>query len=153
MMLGCYTLMHSSAIQGTEFTRTLKTLLILQAYEVLLIATDVDAAGEWAEAVLEGSSFPAGSRYSMAGMVKFRSPSPEFVMVPILCSPPPECLEPGGPLPSEHPEAAELLEALRAVLAELASSGRSASNGTTDTVMLSNRRFIFPSPPGDIHLP
>lgn len=41
MMAGCYLLMHSPVIQGTEFTRTLKTLLILQAYEFLLIATAI----------------------------------------------------------------------------------------------------------------
>lgn len=41
MMLGCYMLMRSPVIEGDKFTKTLKTLLILQAYELLLIITAV----------------------------------------------------------------------------------------------------------------
>lgn len=41
MMLGCWLLMRSPIIGGTVFYRTLKTLLILQGYELLVIATAV----------------------------------------------------------------------------------------------------------------
>jgi hypothetical protein len=41
MLLGSYMFMHASAIKGGEFVRTLKTLLILQGYEVLVIVTAV----------------------------------------------------------------------------------------------------------------
>lgn len=41
MMLGCKLLMRSPALADTEFYRTIQTLLILQGYEMLLIATAV----------------------------------------------------------------------------------------------------------------
>jgi hypothetical protein len=41
MMMGCFLLMRSSLIDGTEFIKTLKTLLILQGYELLVIATAI----------------------------------------------------------------------------------------------------------------
>ncbi|MBX7247285.1 MAG: hypothetical protein K1X53_17455 [Candidatus Sumerlaeaceae bacterium] len=39
MMLGCYLLMRSPVIEGPVFTKTLASLTILQAYEILVIAT------------------------------------------------------------------------------------------------------------------
>ncbi len=41
MMLGCFLLMRSDVIRGTVFIRTLKTLLILQGYELLVILTAI----------------------------------------------------------------------------------------------------------------
>jgi hypothetical protein len=41
MLWGTYHLMYSSLFTGTMFARTLKALLVLQAYEVLVIATAV----------------------------------------------------------------------------------------------------------------
>jgi hypothetical protein len=41
MMLGCYMLMRSPVIEGSKFAQTLKALLILQGYEILLIVTAV----------------------------------------------------------------------------------------------------------------
>lgn len=41
MMLGCYLLMKSPAISGSVFIKKLKALLILQGYEILVIATAI----------------------------------------------------------------------------------------------------------------
>lgn len=41
MLYGSYLLMRSPVITGTEFTRTLKTLLVLQGYELLVIVAAV----------------------------------------------------------------------------------------------------------------
>ncbi len=39
MLLGCYMLIHSGAGKGLDFPRTLKSLLMLQTYELLVILT------------------------------------------------------------------------------------------------------------------
>src|SRR5690242_12324013 len=40
-MAGCYMLMRSPLVAGTEFIRTLKSFLILQGYELLVIASAI----------------------------------------------------------------------------------------------------------------
>lgn len=41
MMVGCYALIKSPAVSGTVFVKTLKAFLVLQGYELLVIATAV----------------------------------------------------------------------------------------------------------------